>query len=62
LHGSLDPRRNSSDLDAKLGMCVIDVGKIEENVGKVMKQCSATPNVTVPSAFRAALRPRRSPG
>ena len=40
----------------------IDVGKIDENVGKVMKQCAATPNVTVPQAFRDALRPRRSPG
>ena len=49
-------------LAAKAGIHVIDVGKIDENVGKVMKQCAATPNITVPQAFREALRPRRSPG
>jgi hypothetical protein len=48
-------------LAAKAGIRVIDVGKIDENVGKVMKQCAATPNLTVPQAFRQALRPRRSP-
>jgi hypothetical protein len=47
-------------LAAKAGIRVIDVGKIDENVGKVMKQCAATPNLTVPQAFRQALRPRRS--
>jgi len=47
---------------AKAGIRVIDVGKIDGNVGKVMKQCAATPNITVPQAFRKALRPRRSPG
>jgi len=49
-------------LAAKAGMRVIDVGKIDENVGKVMRQCAATPNITVPQAFREALRPGRSPG
>jgi hypothetical protein len=49
-------------LAAKAGIHVIDVGKIDENVGKVMKQCTATPNITVPQAFREALRPRRSAG
>ena len=49
-------------LAAKAGIHVIDVGKIDENVGRVMKQCAATPNITVPQAFREALRPRRSPG
>jgi HdeA/HdeB family len=49
-------------LAAKAGIHAIDVGKIDENVGKVMKQCAATPNITVPPAFREALRPRRSPG
>ena len=49
-------------LAAKAGIHVIDVGKIDENVGKVMKQCAATPNITVPQAFRKALPPRRSPG
>ena len=47
-------------LAAKAGIHVIDVGKIDGNVGKVMKQCAATPNITVPQAFREALRPRRS--
>ena len=49
-------------LAAKAGIHVIDVGKIDENVGKVMKQCAATTNITVPQAFREALRPRRLPG
>ena len=49
-------------LAAKAGIHVIDVGKIDENVGKVMKQCEATPNITVPQAFRDALRPCRSAG
>ena len=49
-------------LAAKAGIHIIDVGKIDENVGKVMKQCTATPNITVPQAFREALRPRRSAG
>jgi hypothetical protein len=49
-------------LAAKAGIHVIDVGKIDENVGKVMRQCAATPSITVPQAFREALRPRRSPG
>jgi hypothetical protein len=49
-------------LAAKAGIHVIDVGKIDENVGKVMKQCAATPDITVPQAFRKALPPRRSPG
>jgi hypothetical protein len=49
-------------LAAKAGIHVIDVGKIDENVGKVMKQCAATPNITVPQAFREALGPRRPRG
>jgi len=49
-------------LAAKAGIHVIDVGRIDEHVGRVMKQCAATPNITVPQAFREALRPRRSPG
>src|ERR1700746_388712 len=39
-------------LAAKAGIHVIDVGKIAENVGKVMKQCEATPNIRVPQPFR----------
>ena len=42
-------------LAAKAGIHVIDVGK-------VMKQCAATPNITVPQAFREALGTRRSRG
>jgi HdeA/HdeB family len=45
-------------LAARAGIHVIDVGKIDENVGKVMKQFAATPTLSVPQA----LRPRRSPG
>jgi hypothetical protein len=47
-------------LAAKADIHVIDVGKIDENVGKVMQQCGAAPSMTVPQAFRQALRPRRS--
>jgi hypothetical protein len=47
-------------LAAKAGIHVIDVGKIDENLGKVMKQCASTPNLTVPQAFRQALRPGRA--
>ena len=49
-------------LAAKVAIHVIDVGKIDEHVGKVMRQCAATPNITVPQAFREALSPRRSRG
>jgi len=49
-------------LAAKAGIHVIDVGKIDQNVGKVMKQCAATPNIRVPQAFREALSPGRSAG
>lgn len=43
-------------LAAKENIHVIDVSKIEDNIRKVMKQCSATPGETVPTAFRQALR------
>jgi len=46
-------------LAAKDNIHIIDVSKIEDNISKVMKQCSATPSVTVPQAFRQALRPRK---
>jgi hypothetical protein len=42
-------------LAAKAGIPVIDVGK-------VMKQCAATPSITEPQAFHEALTPGRSPG
>ena len=49
-------------LAAKAGLHVINVDKIDGNVGKVMRQCAATPDITVPQAFREALRPRHSSG
>jgi hypothetical protein len=42
-------------LAARAGIHVIDTTKIADNVAKVMKQCAATPNMTVPRAFRTAL-------
>lgn len=42
-------------LAAKAGIRVIDVGKISDNIGKVLEQCSAAPNMAVPLAFRKAL-------
>ena len=38
-------------LAGKAGIRIIDVGKIDENVGKVMKPCAATPKVMVPKHF-----------
>jgi len=46
-------------LAARAGIRVIDVNKISDNVAKVMKQCAATPNMTVPRAFRTALAARK---
>jgi hypothetical protein len=40
------PRCSIRYLAAKAGIHVIDVGKIDENVGKVMKQCQAAPDIT----------------
>ncbi len=42
-------------LAAKAGIRVIDVSQIDGNVKKVMDQCAAAPNITVPQAFRQAL-------
>jgi hypothetical protein len=42
-------------LAAKENIHVVDVSKIESNVSKVMKQCTATPGMAVPQAFRQAL-------
>jgi HdeA/HdeB family len=42
-------------LAAKAGIHVIDVGKIDANVHKVMERCGAAPNITVTQAFRQAL-------
>jgi hypothetical protein len=46
-------------LAAKAGIQVIDVSQIEGNIQKVMSQCAAAPNITVPQAFRQALGRRR---
>jgi hypothetical protein len=44
-------------LAAKANIQIVDVSKISDNLGKVMKRCSATPGETVPQAFRDALAP-----
>jgi hypothetical protein len=49
-------------LAAKAGIHIIDVGRIGGNIAKVMRQCAATPNLTVPQAFREALRPSAAHG
>ena len=48
-------------LAAKAGIHVINTGRISDNIVKVIKQCTATPALTVPQAFRRALGhpPRR---
>jgi hypothetical protein len=42
-------------LAARAGIHIIDVRQIDGNVHKVMDQCTAAPNMTVPQAFRQAL-------
>ena len=44
---------------AETGIRVIDVNQIDGNVRRVMDQCAAAPNITVPQAFRQALSGRR---
>jgi HdeA/HdeB family len=44
-------------LAAKAGIHVIDVSRIGDNIAKVMQKCRAAPELTVPQAFREALRP-----
>ena len=44
-------------LAAKAGIHVIDVSRISDNIAKVMQKCGAKPSLTVPQAFREALRP-----
>jgi hypothetical protein len=46
-------------LAAKAGIHVIDVSQIDGNIKKVMDRCAASPNETVPQAFRQALGRRR---
>jgi HdeA/HdeB family len=45
-------------LAAKDGIHLIDVSRIDGNIAKVMQQCEATPNLTVPQAFQQALYPQ----
>ena len=61
LHASDDDRASAvmfyyGYLAAKTNIRVIDVSKIEGNIDKVMKQCEAAPTMTVPTAFRYALK------
>jgi hypothetical protein len=42
-------------LAARAGIHVINTGRISDNIAKVFKQCTATPGLTVPQAFRRAL-------
>lgn len=46
-------------LAARAGIHVIDATKVSDNIAKVMKQCAATPTMTVPRAFRTALANRK---
>jgi hypothetical protein len=46
-------------LAARAGIHVIDVSQIDANIHKVMDQCAAAPNLTVPQAFRQALGRRK---
>jgi len=43
----------------KAGIHVIDVSRISDDIAKVMRQYTATPNLTVPQAFCQARRPSR---
>jgi hypothetical protein len=45
-------------LAAKARIHVIDVGRIDANVKRVMDRCAAAPNETVPQAFSRALSRR----
>ena len=46
-------------LAAKANIHVIDVAKISDNIAKVLTQCAAKPDMTVPQAFRQALAARK---
>jgi len=46
-------------LAARAGIRVVDVSQIDGNIRKVMDRCAASPNLTVPQAFRQALGRRR---
>jgi len=51
---------SDEDLAAKAGMRIKDVSKIDGDVNEVMSKCAASPNLTVPQAYRQALRSRAS--
>ncbi len=38
-------------LAAKASIHIIDVSRIDDNIAKVMRQCAAAPNLTVPRVF-----------
>ena len=46
-------------LAAKAGIHVVDVSHVSDNIAKIMQLCKAEPGLTVPQAFRQALRPQR---
>ena len=43
-------------LAARAGIHIIDVSRIDDTIAKVMRQCAAAPNLTVPRVFREAPR------
>lgn len=43
-------------LAAKASIHIIDTSRISGNIAKVMQLCEAKPHLTVPQAFRQALR------
>jgi hypothetical protein len=45
-------------LAAKANIKTINVANIEGNIAKVMTLCASKPDITVPDAFRQALRPK----
>jgi HdeA/HdeB family len=49
-------------LAAKSGIHIINTGRISDNITKVIKECTATPALTVPQAFRRALGRSRARG
>src|SRR5579862_9317864 len=60
LHASDDDRAAAAMfyygyLAARSQIHVIDVTKIDGNIAKVMSECSAAPNITVPQAFRRTI-------
>ena len=44
-------------LAAKAGIHIIDVSRIDDNIAKVMRQCAAAPNLTVPQGVSGSAAP-----